>query len=426
MVPRFSGGRKNSTFSSSRSRSAKNASSCCFGAGGDLLRHRERQRAAARELEPFVADDHHRLRQIERGEGRIDRQRDDAVGERDLVVFQPVALAAEHERDVLAGGDPRRHRGAPPRRRRPRAWPDRDCARSPPARRCNRRSPPASVSYSARRRARGRRRPPSRAPSRSASLARGLTSRSRDRPKFAMARAAAPMFSPSCGSTSTTIGAGVSIQRLVLSVPAPGMVISARAGIAAHRPAKKRMRGFHRLVSGAIGARAGLSRSLPFAQFSRRLYSAMAKIKVTNPVVEMDGDEMTRIIWQLIKDKLIHPYLDIDLLYYDLGIEKRDETDDQITIDAADKTKRGRRRREMRHHHAGRGAGEGIQPQENVALAQRHHPQHPRRHHLPRADHLQERAAAGAGLDASRSSSAATPMATSTAPPISRCRPRPS
>ena len=65
----------------------------------------------------------------------------------------------------------------------------------------------------------------------------------------------------------------------------------------------------------------------------------MAKIKVANPVVEMDGDEMTRIIWQLIKDKLIHPYLDIDLLYYDLSVEKRDETDDQITIDAAEKIK---------------------------------------------------------------------------------------
>jgi isocitrate dehydrogenase len=65
----------------------------------------------------------------------------------------------------------------------------------------------------------------------------------------------------------------------------------------------------------------------------------MPKIKVTNPVVEMDGDEMTRIIWQLIKDKLIHPYLEIDLLYYDLSIEKRDETDDQITIDAAEMTK---------------------------------------------------------------------------------------
>ena len=65
----------------------------------------------------------------------------------------------------------------------------------------------------------------------------------------------------------------------------------------------------------------------------------MAKIKVANPVVELDGDEMTRIIWQFIKDKLIHPYLDIDLRYYDLGIEKRDETDDQITVDAANAIK---------------------------------------------------------------------------------------
>jgi isocitrate dehydrogenase len=66
----------------------------------------------------------------------------------------------------------------------------------------------------------------------------------------------------------------------------------------------------------------------------------MAKIKVANPVVELDGDEMTRIIWQLIKDKLIHPYLDVDLKYYDLGIEKRDETNDQITIDAANAIKK--------------------------------------------------------------------------------------
>jgi len=65
----------------------------------------------------------------------------------------------------------------------------------------------------------------------------------------------------------------------------------------------------------------------------------MAKIKVDNPVVELDGDEMTRIIWRFIKDKLILPYLDIDLKYYDLGIEARDETDDQITIDAAEAIK---------------------------------------------------------------------------------------
>ena len=65
----------------------------------------------------------------------------------------------------------------------------------------------------------------------------------------------------------------------------------------------------------------------------------MSLIKVKNPIVEIDGDEMTRIIWQKIKDKLIFPYLDIDLKYYDLGIEKRDETDDQITIDSANAIK---------------------------------------------------------------------------------------
>ena len=61
----------------------------------------------------------------------------------------------------------------------------------------------------------------------------------------------------------------------------------------------------------------------------------MSKIQVTNPVVELDGDEMTRIIWEFIKQKLILPYLDVNLLYFDLGIEERDRTDDQITIDAA-------------------------------------------------------------------------------------------
>lgn len=66
----------------------------------------------------------------------------------------------------------------------------------------------------------------------------------------------------------------------------------------------------------------------------------MAKIKVANPVVELDGDEMTRIIWQSIKDKLIHPYLDLDLDYYDLGIEHRDATNDAVTVQAAEAIKR--------------------------------------------------------------------------------------
>ena len=62
----------------------------------------------------------------------------------------------------------------------------------------------------------------------------------------------------------------------------------------------------------------------------------MTKIKVINPVVELDGDEMTRIIWKFIKDQLILPYLDLDIKYYDLSVEYRDETNDQVTIDAAE------------------------------------------------------------------------------------------
>ena len=95
----------------------------------------------------------------------------------------------------------------------------------------------------------------------------------------------------------------------------------------------------------------------------------MAKIKVQNPVVELDGDEMTRIIWQFIKDRLIHPYLDVDLEYYDLGIEHRDATDDQVTDRRGQRHQGARRRREVRDDHAGRGAGRGVRPEEDVAVA---------------------------------------------------------
>ena len=64
----------------------------------------------------------------------------------------------------------------------------------------------------------------------------------------------------------------------------------------------------------------------------------MSKIKVKNPVVEMDGDEMTRIIWQRIREQLILPYLDIQLKYFDLGVEHRDATDDKVTVDSANAT----------------------------------------------------------------------------------------
>lgn len=81
--------------------------------------------------------------------------------------------------------------------------------------------------------------------------------------------------------------------------------------------------------------------AVPVASFHyTRQAMAAQKIKVKNPVVELDGDEMTRIIWQDIKDKFIHPYLDIDLKYYDLGLPYRDETNDQVTIDAAEAIKK--------------------------------------------------------------------------------------
>ena len=66
----------------------------------------------------------------------------------------------------------------------------------------------------------------------------------------------------------------------------------------------------------------------------------MEKIKVDNPVVELDGDEMTRIIWKFIKDQLIFPYLDLDIKYYDLGVESRDNTEDMITVEAAEAIKK--------------------------------------------------------------------------------------
>ena len=109
---------------------------------------------------------------------------------------------------------------------------------------------------------------------------------------------------------------------------------------------------------------------------------------------------MTRIIWQWIKDKLIFPFIDIELDYYDLGMEHRDATDDHVTIEAAEAIQTARRRRESAppSRRMRRGLKE-FKPQEDVEVAQRHDPQYPGRRGLPRADHLQERTATGAGLD---------------------------
>ena len=125
----------------------------------------------------------------------------------------------------------------------------------------------------------------------------------------------------------------------------------------------------------------------------------MQKIKVTGAIAELDGDEMTRIIWKMIKDKLIHPYLDVTLDYFDLGIENRDKTADQVTIDAANAIKK---------HGVGVKCATITPDEARVKefglkemwkIAQRHHPQHPGRRHFPRAHHRQERAAPRAGLD---------------------------
>src|ERR1700721_716930 len=105
---------------------------------------------------------------------------------------------------------------------------------------------------------------------------------------------------------------------------------------AGHTPRAARVvHAFARQGADAIGARRPPGPGPP----PTRVPLKMPKIKVTNPVVELDGDEMTRIIWQLIRDKLIHPYLDVDLKYYDLSVENRDATNDQVTIDAAEAIK---------------------------------------------------------------------------------------
>src|SRR3954470_20367281 len=98
--------------------------------------------------------------------------------------------------------------------------------------------------------------------------------------------------------------------------------------------------GFHSRFCGAIASRSDPFRPPHRCPLQGKAPRSMAKIKVQNPVVELDGDEMTRIIWQYIKDKLILPFLDVTLEYYDLGMEYRDKTDDQVTIDAANAIKK--------------------------------------------------------------------------------------
>ena len=146
----------------------------------------------------------------------------------------------------------------------------------------------------------------------------------------------------------------------------------------------------------------------------------MAKIKVANPVVELDGDEMTRIIWQFIKDRLIHPYLDVDLKYYDLGIEHRDATDDQVTVDAANAIKQYGVGVKCATITPDEARVEEFGLKKMWVSPERHDPQHPRRRRssASRSSSATSRGWCRAGP--SRSSSAATPTATSTRRPTSR------
>lgn len=122
------------------------------------------------------------------------------------------------------------------------------------------------------------------------------------------------------------------------STPAP-FIMHASAAATFRRTALARPTSA--LRSGLLSSRLAASQpasspaSLRAAAFVRTMAS-FNKIKVKNPVVELDGDEMTRIIWEDIKTKFIHPYLDIDLKYYDLGLEYRDKTDDKVTVEAAE------------------------------------------------------------------------------------------
>ena len=140
----------------------------------------------------------------------------------------------------------------------------------------------------------------------------------------------------------------------------------------------------------------------------------------TNPVVELDGDEMARIMWEFIK-RQAHPPLPRhrpEVLRPRHREPRRHQRPDHRRRRRGDQAVR--RRCEVRDHHARRGARHRVQPQADVEVAQRHHPQHPRRHRLPRADHLPQRPAPRARLDAADRHRPSRATATSTAPPTSR------
>ncbi len=113
----------------------------------------------------------------------------------------------------------------------------------------------------------------------------------------------------------------------------------------------------------------------------------MEKIAMTTPLVEMDGDEMTRIIWQQIKDELLLPYVDLKTVYFDLGLPEREKTADQVTVDAANATKEYGVESEMRHNYTQSAAGGGVSADGDVEVPQRHHPRYSGRNGVSRPDY---------------------------------------
>ena len=112
----------------------------------------------------------------------------------------------------------------------------------------------------------------------------------------------------------------------------------------------------------------------------------MEKIKMQTPLVEMDGDEMTRILWKMIKDELLLPFVDLKTEYYDLGLKHRDETDDQVTVDSAQGGQQIRRGSQVRYHYPQCSPGERVQLKRDVEESQRYDPFYSGRHRVPCSD----------------------------------------
>lgn len=127
----------------------------------------------------------------------------------------------------------------------------------------------------------------------------------------------------------------------------------------------------------------------------------MEKIQMTTPLVEMDGDEMTRVLWQQIKDELLLPYIDLKTEYYDLGLPERERTKDQVTVDSAEATKKYGVAVKCATHTPNAQRVEGVPALPDVEVSQRHHPRHPGRHRVPRPYHGQGHLPGGQDLEAS-------------------------